>query len=601
MTLKNPKLAAVVAEIRGDDHQSSKDEAQSSIGHYLSFGDYRMNPETGLTVRGVGRTAMMKISTLENPIWLSAPFEILGRVRDAHGDGWGRLLRWRDDDGRQHQHVVSDADLYSDVAVLFATLASKGLTISVGPAKTYLVSYLNQADIEDRITVVPRTGWHEIDSKTVFVPSLDNKIIVSVAASPFSSSGTLEDWQQSVGRCADGHDRAMFAIAAAFAGPLLYFISEGGGGFNLKGMSSIGKTSLLCASASVWGSGQETGGNIKTWRATGNGLEGTATLYNDALLPLDELGVASPIEVGNVVYSLAGGVGKQRAQRDGSAKPAATWRVIILSTGEIGIAEKIKEGGARVRAGQEIRIIDLDGDAGKGFGVFDSAGPDGNPQKLANDIKSAAGTYYGTAGPAFVRAIGGVGETVPRVIAEARATFRETYAPGAQGGQILRVADRFALVAAAGELAIELGILPWKTGSVTEAAGRIFATWQAARGGDEPGEIRAAIDQITAILEQQGEARFDPADRGPDTKPIPNRLGYRHGDGAEREWWILPQTWKTEFCRGLDPKAITKALLERGLLLPDGEGRSVRPVKIEGTAKRAYVLPAKKWFQEDEK
>jgi uncharacterized protein (DUF927 family) len=317
------------------------------------------------------------------------------------------------------------------------------------------------------------------------------------------------------------------------------------------------------------------------------------------LLPLDELGMASPFEVANVVYSLVGGVGKQRAQRDGSAKTPQTWRVIILSTGEIGIPEKIKEGGHRVRAGQEIRIIDIDGDAGKGFGVFDSAGPDANPQKLANDIRSAAGTHYGTAGPAFVRAIAGMGETVPSVVAQARATFRKTYAPGVQSGQILRVADRFALVAAAGELAIERGILPWKIGSVTEAAGEIFAGWHTARGGDDPGEIRAAIDQITAILEQHGEARFDPAERGPDIKPVTNRLGYRHGDGAEREWWILPETWKTEFCRGLDPKMITRALVKRGLLVPDGEARSVRSVKIEGTKKRAYVLPARAWFGEE--
>ena len=117
-------------------------------------------------------------------------------------------------------------------------------------------------------------------------------------------------------------------------------------------------------------------------------------------MPLDELGVASGQEVGNIVYSLASGVGKQRAQRDGSARPPRSWRVMILSTGELGIADKIREGGKRVRAGQEIRILDLDADAGKGSGIFDS----GDGAKIADEIRAAAAeASYGTAGPAFVK------------------------------------------------------------------------------------------------------------------------------------------------------------------------------------------------------
>jgi hypothetical protein len=204
-----------------------EEERSSNSGHYLSFGNYTMDPEKGLTIKGVGRPP--------KTIRLSAPFEVLGRVRDPHSEGWGKLLHWRDDDGRQHQHFVSDADLHGDAKTLLGMLAGKGLTISIGPAK-YLVGYLNGADIKDRITLVPRTGWHEIDGKTVFVPSPGSQIIVnSATVSPFMSSGTLEDWQQSVGRFADGHDRAMFAIAAAFAGPLLYFVGEGGGGFQSQG------------------------------------------------------------------------------------------------------------------------------------------------------------------------------------------------------------------------------------------------------------------------------------------------------------------------------------------------------------------------------
>src|SRR5262249_12948644 len=161
----------------------------------------------------------------------------------------------------------------------------------------------------------------------------------------------------SVAKFVVGHNRLIFGVATAFAPPLLNLIGSESGGFNVRGLSSIGKTTLLCAAASVWGRANEHG-IIRTWRGTANGLESTATLFSDTLLPLDELGVASPHEVGNIVYSLASGIGKQRSQRDGSARLPNTWRVMVLSTGELGVGEKIREAGGRPRAGQEIRILD---------------------------------------------------------------------------------------------------------------------------------------------------------------------------------------------------------------------------------------------------
>ena len=56
----------------------------------------------------------------------------------------------------------------------------------------------------------------------------------------------------------------------------------------------------------------------------------------------------------------------------------------------------------RHRAGQAVRIVDIPADAGKGFGAFDSAGDFGGPKLLADAIKKAARSAFGTAGPAFV-------------------------------------------------------------------------------------------------------------------------------------------------------------------------------------------------------
>ena len=49
-------------------------------------------------------------------------------------------------------------------------------------------------------------------------------------------------------------------------------------------------------------------------------------------------------------------------------------------------------------------------------------------------------------------------------------------------GQAWSVCHRFALVAVAGELATEFGILPWDKGDATKAADICFAAWLDERG-----------------------------------------------------------------------------------------------------------------------
>ena len=159
----------------------------------------------------------------------------------------------------------------------------------------------------------------------------------------------------------------------------------------------------------------------------------------------------------------------------------------------------------------------------------------------------------------------------------------------------MRAANRIGLVAVAGELAIQLGVLPWPTGSVNEAAADIFQDWQVERGGNDPAEVRRAIEQIKGILERYGDSRFDPPNLDADTRPVPDRLGYIHGAGDDRQWWVLPQVWRDTFCEGFDAADTARAFVERGLLLPDHEGRSLRPVRINGQTRRAYVLPAPGW------
>ncbi len=186
--------------------------------------------------------------------------------------------------------------MHGDINALCATFARGGLKITTAmKRKDHLSAYLNGARSRaPKKLLVPRTGWHEVGGRKTFVlPGIDDVIVENALNSPYSSAGTLDDWKR-CRRPLEGHHLAVLAISMAFAAPLLDLTGEGGGGANIKGLSSIGKTALVTAAASAGGCCVERGGFLRTWRSTANGIEGVAALFNDALRRFDVIGARSP-------------------------------------------------------------------------------------------------------------------------------------------------------------------------------------------------------------------------------------------------------------------------------------------------------------------
>jgi putative DNA primase/helicase len=428
-----------------------------------------------------------------------------------------------------------------------------------------------------------------LPSETIGPVAAETVILEGAASAPYEVRGTLADWRAGVGALASGHVLPQLPISAAIAGPLFALAGGEGGGVHFHGLSSKGKTTILQAAASVWGRGASDG-YMRTWRATANGLEGGAALATDTALVLDEMGVLDSREAAAAIYALANGGGKQRAGRDGALREPKSWRVSIVSSGEIPFEAKLTEGKSKARAGQMIRLLDIPADRGLGFGVFDNGGATGDASKLAGAIKNGASAAFGTAGPEFVRRIiqeGVSGDDVRAIVAN---FVKTEVRPGADG-QIERVAQRLGLIAAAGELAINLGVVPWQAGEARGAAAWAFRAWLANRGGLGPAEARQAVAQVRLFIEQHGDARFDPLDK-PEAKPSPNRAGWRKDVGEVRQWYIPPETWKSDICSGLDPIFVARTLAERGLIEKPRDGFQ-KPTRINGDLKRVYVVTAR--------
>lgn len=221
--------------------------------------------------------------------------------------------------------------------------------------------------------------------------------------------------------------------------------------------------------------------------------------------------------------------------------------------------------------------------------MFDNGGPDGDASALAKTIKLAATNAYGTAGPAFVRRLiadGVTGEDVRGLISN----FLTATIPAAADGQVERAAQRFGLVAVAGELAAKFGILPWPAGAARDAATWALARWIELRGGTEPAEARQAIETVRLFIEAHGDARFASVD-DTDAWPVANRAGYRKGSGAEREWWILPEVWRAEICAGHDAQLVARVLADAGMLRRQAEGLQCK-VRVGSATYRCYVVRA---------
>src|SRR5690606_5908137 len=130
---------------------------------------------------------------------------------------------------------------------------------------------------------------------------------------------------------------------------------------------------------------------------------------------------------------------------------------MLLSSGELTSESKMAAAGKRTRAGQEVRLVTVS--AGRTFGAWDTLHDHPSGAALSDALKRASVTHYGHAGPAFVRALieSGDLDKLPAMLEVMRSHF-----PAAPG-QSARVAERFAIVALALELAVGVGLLPMAT------------------------------------------------------------------------------------------------------------------------------------------
>lgn len=606
-------------EARRDERRRRRAANREAVGEAVASGRFEMRPE-----------GLVQHIQDKRPWVISGPFEVLAETRDDEAQAWGLMLKFADRDGAE-QRVPVPRDLFAgDGGELRALLARRGLYVNPAHGvRGALSEYLATVAVKQRARLVGRTGWHVVDGERVFVlpdrlfgtPSVD--VIYAPAAADlhlFNAGGTLDDWREQVARPCEGNSRLVLALCTAFAAPLLDLLGEEGGGVHFRGPSRVGKTTALRVAASVWGGSGASGAGayIRQWRATANGVEGVAAAHSDALLALDELGQADPRELGAVAYMLANGSGKSRSDRSGGLRLPRTFRCLFLSTGEVALADKIAEANGVLRAGQEVRFLDITADAGRGLGIFDHVAEFASADALVDHLRRGTAVHYGTAAPAFLWHVLEKLRKNPDYPADLR-RWADTLVgqwidavPGA-GGQVRSVARRFALLAIAGELASEAEVTGWAATEAEGAAEGCFRAWVADRGTTGAREDLQAEVQLRDFI-QRHYARFDrwnepkPGDAGtpsgsagePQSEYIRtrDRVGWRRwrtsADGTVCWEYYMLRAGLDEALAGLDHKAAVAHLVARGVIKPDAASKkksNSRSVRVPGEGQvRVYVI-----------
>lgn len=537
---------------------------------------------------------------------LCSPLDVLAFTSDDRSSNWGYRVRVFDPDGNAHILTLAAEKLFDDGREALRELARHGLRPeSVRNQRSKIVDYIARSHSTQRKRVARRFGWIGAHCQSYMLRNgsalgdpdlvLGDDLLRTVQSAKSTVSGSLDGWRSEVAGLAVGDPILAFAISVGFAGALLEPLGLDGGGFHLRGASSRGKTTALRLAGSVWDSDQI----LSTWRATSNGLEAAAVTSNGSILILDEMAEIDAREAGSVAYMLANGRGKERMDANTARRLQASWRTLVLSSGEISLADKLAEAGRRPKAGEAVRMLDIPA-TDQRFGAFDQLHGAQTPSRFADRLRQASDDHFGWAGPAFVRWLiedidGARSDAQQRVGLFQDRALRHLSRGGSTDPQVSRALHRIALVAAAGDIATDIGLTGWPRGEAEQAALAVSRLWYANRGGGRSLEESETLARVRGFIARHGAGRFEllgqtDAD-GKRNPAVRNRAGWH--DPVAGVFYIQSDVWREEVLAGLDPRNAARILADLELLVQCERGSfQARLPREVPDRPRAYAVRA---------
>lgn len=288
-------------------------------------------------------------------------------------------------DNQWNRLVCDNSQLLSNQGCI--NLANYGLPITGANAREfikYLTKYLeSNLHLIKRVRSIGRLGWADEDH---FVLGTTPEIVLDTEmnfnCNSYHESGNFDEWQNMATVVRNKFPLARMALSAAFAAPLLISLGQRVFLIHLWGPSRGGKTAAQKFALSVWG---DPDGLLISFNATLTGLERLAGFHCDLPLGIDERQVVGDRQgfVEGLVYLLGLGKGRVRGAKNGGLQHTASWRSIILTSGEQPLSVNSSTAGIKTRA------VELYGKP-----IHD--------ETFSRKLHSLAGQHFGFAGPLFI-------------------------------------------------------------------------------------------------------------------------------------------------------------------------------------------------------
>ncbi|GAC22511.1 hypothetical protein GMES_0201 [Paraglaciecola mesophila KMM 241] len=556
---------------------------------------------------------------------ICSPLKIKARTVDAGGTGqnWGLLVEFNDYDGLEKSWNIPMKLFATDNGTdIRKGLLDRGLRIEANrDSGRKVLQYLQASEPANRVGLVSKLGWHGevfvLPAETIGTTSkpllFDND---SAKVGKISVKGSVAEWREHIADKCCGNDLAVLALSIAFSAPLVNILGMSENiGFHFYGDSSLGKSTLLNVASSVYGAPEH---YVKGWKNTDNALEDIAAGHSDMLLALDEMNQADSRIIGNIIYMLGNGKGKNRSG-DYKDKATSTWQLAFISNGEKTLEQYLSDVGQSVTGGMEMRFISIyaspheDEITRKRLGIFNDSKGFAGGADLSDYLRKSVTKYHGTVFREFICNLVGDGrKEIAIFMLDMIADFKRDVLGDQANGQVGRAAEKFAVVALAGELATNYGLTGWDPETCTNAAKSQFKAWLKRRGGTGNIEEMQILKHVASQIELYGERYFRRWDKKQhdnstaidDHVPSRNELwGFRQtetvknqldGDTTDHVYIVTKQAFEQQLCKGFDHRRVATVLRAEGVsILRDSElqrNRLCTREKLPGYGEKAQQV-----------
>ena len=561
-------LSDYVLRLREDKEAQSTAQAviqmteQSPISRTELYVDYRENGK----VKGL-HLINPKVNTetgevTEKETWICDNLELAGEGKTLSGEYY-YIFQWQNHDEDAPRTVaIAREDFGTDSG--WKMLKAQGLKMTQGSGLTQkLTEYFHfNGNHCTQWTITNVTGW--LNGAYL----LPNGEIIGEPKKPiyftdrsssslgYTTSGTLTDWQREIAQNVRGNASMMIGVAVALAAPMLSLLGRESFGVHLFAESSKGKSTTLNIANSIYGNPEK----IKlSWSTTATGVKNEAAARNDGFITLDEIGQAKDGKnLETIAYDLFNETDKIRGEKEGGNRQIKRWKVSALSTGEKDLETQLRMQGAKVHAGQLVRLLNVPLEEANHLHNFP------NNKAHADHLNEKVQECFGVIGREWIAFLSNNADTVKNTYKIIRQKWLDL--SNNMSGQVQRVAgDRFAVLETALYLAKDL--TQWTEEESAQAILKNFLNWKEEFGEnsrEETSLIRILTDWLLVNEASFIEYPADPNARRP-VKASGVRVLANEAKKEEEHYFIYPKIFD-EIIEGFPKNMAHSILFSSGVL-----------------------------------